>query len=118
MNLTDYNEAKALVKDDEEDVEDPRSQKFSVSDPQKVQGHIKYTIVGEDSDGAFEVVRRYREFFSLRNILVQRWPGVYIPAIPEKKAFGNKEDGFVEERRNLLERFLKELAKYDYLVKS
>lgn len=31
---------------------------------------------------------------------------------------GNKSDKFVEERRSLLERFMKELAKYDYLVHS
>ena len=31
---------------------------------------------------------------------------------------GNKDDKFVEERRSLLERFMKELAKYDYLTQS
>jgi hypothetical protein len=31
---------------------------------------------------------------------------------------GNKDDQFVEERRNLLERFMKEIAKYDYLINS
>jgi hypothetical protein len=29
---------------------------------------------------------------------------------------GNKDDKFVEERRSLLERFMKELAKFDYLT--
>lgn len=31
---------------------------------------------------------------------------------------GNKDDKFVEERRALLERFMKELAKFDYLTQS
>ena len=31
---------------------------------------------------------------------------------------GNKEENFVEERRVLLERFMKEIAKYDYIVFS
>ena len=31
---------------------------------------------------------------------------------------GNKDDKFVEERRSLLERFMKELAKFDYLTQS
>jgi sorting nexin-1/2 len=31
---------------------------------------------------------------------------------------GNIDDEFVEERRNLLERFMKELAKFDYLTQS
>jgi PX domain len=31
---------------------------------------------------------------------------------------GNKDDKFVEERRSLLERFMKELSKFDYLTQS
>ena len=31
---------------------------------------------------------------------------------------GSKDDNFVEERRGLLERFLKEVGKIDYLVES
>ena len=48
-------------------------------------GHIKYTVVGFDADGEFTEARRFREFNNLRDILVQRWPGIYIPALPEKK---------------------------------
>jgi hypothetical protein len=66
-------------------VQDPRALKFTVSNPVKVSGHIKYSVTGEDSDGTFEETRRYKEFFALRNILVARWPGIYIPAIPEKQ---------------------------------
>jgi sorting nexin-1/2 len=50
--------------------------------------------------------------------MLQRWPGIYVPAIPEKKVIGNKDDQFVEERRSLLERFMKEICKYDYLIYS
>jgi sorting nexin-1/2 len=71
--------------EDVTDKEDPKSKVFSVSNPVKTGGHIKYTIVGVDSDGEFTEVRRFKEFYSLRNILVQRWPGIYIPALPEKK---------------------------------
>lgn len=31
---------------------------------------------------------------------------------------GNKDEKFVEERRALLERFLRELAQYDFLIES
>ena len=48
-------------------------------------GHIKYTVVGVDSDGSFTEARRFREFNALRETLVARWPGIYIPALPEKK---------------------------------
>ena len=100
------------------EVEDSIQQKFSVSNPMKVQGHIKYTVKGVEGNGQFEEIRRFSEFHALRHTLSQNWPGVYIPAIPEKKVIGNKDDGFVEERRQLLEKFLKECAKYDYIIHS
>lgn len=77
--------------------------------------------------------RRYKEFYTLRKALYDRWPGIYIPAIPEKKVLNvdltksnpkkwtisdNKDAKFVEERRGLLEKFLRELAKYDVLISS
>ena len=67
-----------------EEMDGPRVKKFTVTNPVKVSGHIKYTITGEDAEGMFVEVRRYREFFALRNILASRWPGVFIPALPEK----------------------------------
>jgi len=110
-----------LQDDAQEDIfvaEDPKSAQFRVYYPIKVSGHIKYTVSGVDSDGPFEETRRFSEFFALREALATRWPGVYIPAIPEKKMMGNKDDKFVEERRALLERFMKEIAKFDHLTQS
>lgn len=104
--------------DDVFEQEDPRSLQFRVFNPVKVGGHIKYTVSGVDSEGPFEETRRFSEFFALKEALAVRWLGVYIPAIPEKKLMGNKDDKFVEERRALLERFMKECAKYDYIVQS
>lgn len=98
--------------------EDPKVKQFTVSNPVKIGGHMKYTVTGIDADGSFEDVRRFSQFFALKNALQNRWPGIYIPALPEKKLVGNNEVKFVEERRNLLERFMKELAKFDYLIHS
>ena len=98
--------------------DDPKSAQFRVYNPIKVSGHIKYTVSGVDADGPFEETRRFSEFFALRETLASRWPGVYIPAIPEKKMMGNKDDKFVEERRALLERFMKEIAKFEFLTQS
>lgn len=72
--------------------EEPRIRKFTVANPVKVSGHIKYTVTGEDSEGNFEATRRFNEFFTLRKVLLERWPGIYIPALPEKKLVGNKDD--------------------------
>lgn len=93
-------------------------QKFTVQDPVKVGGNVKYTVTGVDDEGDFNTVRRYREFHALAQTLKTRWPGCYVPQIPEKKLMNQNNETFVEERRSLLERFMKEIAKYDYIVFS
>ena len=98
--------------------EDPKVRAFVVKNPVKTAGHVRYTVAGIDSEGPFEESRRYKEFFAVRVTLAQRWPGIYIPAIPEKKLVGNNDDNFVEERRALLERFMKECGRLDYVTHS
>lgn len=73
---------------------------------------------GCDDEGDFQEARRFREFHALAQVLRTRWLGCYVPQIPEKKVVGNENEKFVEERRVLLERFMKEIAKYDYIVYS
>ena len=108
----------SLVTDMEDEPEDPRVQKFSVQNPVKITGHVKYTVTGIDDEGEFTDVRRFREFHALGQVLRTRWPGCYVPSIPEKKVVKKDDSEFVEERRSLLERFMKEIAKYDYIVFS
>lgn len=57
----------------------------------KVGMVVKYTVTGQDRQGRFEVQRRYNEFLALMEQLNERWPGCYVPAIPEKQMFGDKE---------------------------
>jgi len=83
-----------------------------------VSGHIKYTVTGVDDEGNFSDVRRFREFHALAQVLRTRWPGCYIPSIPEKKMMNQNTDLHVEERRSLLERFMKEISKFDYIIFS
>jgi sorting nexin-1/2/sorting nexin-4 len=56
-----------------------------VTDPIKISGHMKYNVTGEDPNGDFVTKRRFREFAALSTVLKARWPGCYIPSIPEKK---------------------------------
>ena len=51
-------------------------------------------------------------------MLKARWPGIYIPSVPDKKMVGSKEEKVVDERRQLFEDFLKDCAKYDYIINS
>jgi sorting nexin-1/2 len=63
-------------------------------------------------------MRRYNEFHSLRSLLCSRWPGLFVPSIPPKKAVGNKDVLFIVERRYFLERFLKQMSQYSILLNS
>jgi hypothetical protein len=82
----------AVVNDLENEKEDPRVQKFSVINPVKISGHVKYTVNGVDDEGDFTEVRRFREFHALGQVLRTRWPGCYVPSIPEKKMLHQNND--------------------------
>ena len=47
-----------------------------------------------------------------------RWPGIPIPSIPPKKAIGNKDLKFINERRFYLERFLKKMSGFEFMLES
>mmetsp|Transcript_14898 Transcript_14898/g.20181 ORF Transcript_14898/g.20181 Transcript_14898/m.20181 type:complete len:118 (+) Transcript_14898:492-845(+) len=68
--------------------------------------------------GDFKVRKRYSDFFILRKVLRERWPGFYIPAIPPKKALGNMEIDFIRGRLAHLDNFVKQLSQYTFLVDS
>ena len=50
--------------------------------------------------GDFNTVRRYSDFDHLRSTLFARWPGCYIPSLPEKKFIGNEDSVFIEMSKN------------------
>lgn len=81
---------------------------------------MKYNVEGVDDEGDFQEMRRFREFHALQQVLKTRWVGCYVPSIPEKNINITKQNDekFIEERRSLLERFMKECAKYDYIIYS
>jgi hypothetical protein len=57
-----------------------------VSKPIKKDGfkdYIVYTVVSNKLNEP--IFKRFSDFFALREKLVERWPGVYIPNIPHKK---------------------------------
>lgn len=56
------------------------------------------------------VTRRYSEFSWLAKELSNQFPGVIIPALPEKQAVGRFSSDFVESRQRALEKFLQRCA--------
>ena len=65
--------------------------------------HYEYVIKGHDSLGEIDITRRFKQFHIFREVLYQRYPGLFIPPIPPKQATGNKEDHFIEERMYFLD---------------
>lgn len=53
---------------------------------EKVAPFVTYLVTGVDPHGQFQVRRRFREFLLLRNKLVERFLGIYVPPIPSKRA--------------------------------
>jgi hypothetical protein len=81
-----------------------------------IKNHIEYSMGGQDLGDP--VTRRYSDFYSLREKLVERWPGVYIPNIPGKKVIKNTETKTINMRMRLINRFLDKLSKIKYLYNS
>ena len=65
---------------------------LTVSEAQLVKSGINnyhtYPVTGRDSLGPIECTRRFNNFFKLRDVLLIRYPGLYIPPIPNKKSHG------------------------------
>jgi hypothetical protein len=47
--------------------------------------HHAYRLRGSDHYGEVEVFRRFKEFDKLRVIFTDRFPGLFVPPLPEKK---------------------------------
>ncbi|MCJ8738481.1 hypothetical protein PDJAM_G00036200 [Pangasius djambal] len=58
-------------------------------------------------DNEWNVYRRYAEFRALHNHLRAKFPQVHTFSFPPKKAIGNKDAKFVEERRKHLQCYLR-----------
>ena len=81
-----------------------------------IKKFVTYQIGG--SSMSSEVTRRYSDFFALREKLLERWPGVYIPNIPPKKVVGNTDLKTIEKRVRMLNAFCYKLSTLSYLFSS
>jgi hypothetical protein len=80
--------------------------------------YVVYIIHGSDNLGEFQIIRRYKEFHLFRDLLFARYPGLYIPPLPQKQFQGNKAENFVEERKFFLNLFLENLTRQSYLIST
>lgn len=91
-----------------------------VSDPQYIKEGVKgftfYSLKG--SHVQEDISRRYRDFDALRKKMVERWPGVFIPKLPNKKNLSDKGKKLSLIRIEMINRFLKKISKIQYLLNS
>lgn len=116
-DLEEVNDPSIFEKDNEVSMNDQEIN-YSVKNPQDNGGHIAYEVRGKDRQGAWDCKRRYNEFYLLHDILQKRFPGVPIPVIPPKKAIGNKDTTFVQDRTFYLQRFLRKISRFEFIIDS
>lgn len=80
--------------------------------------HQIFNVKGEDKFGAFEMFRNYNDFLLIRNILMQRWPGCYVPPLPKKKIVGDHEEQHQKEKIAFFEDFYKKVSQLNFLYYS
>ena len=109
-----------------------RMEKFTVTNPKKMKSSkflststitgggmvTTYTVKGVDDEGEFEISRRYRVFYALFQVFKTRWPGCFLPQLPEKNFVDNDSMEFIMDRMAMLERWLKDLSKYEHYIYS
>ena len=90
-----------------------------VSDPILVEGiksYVQYKVTGELVKEP--IYRRFSDFYSLREKLVERWPGLYIPNLPPKLTVGNLEKKVIEMRTRVINDFCHKISKFKFILDS
>ena len=90
-----------------------------VCDPVVHEGlnsYVSYTVKGKLLSDY--IIRRFSNFYALRQKLVERWPGIYIPNIPPKKAVGNLEKEIIQMRTRVLNLFCLKISQFQFIIES
>lgn len=94
---------------------------FMVCEPNKTNSHVEYRVKGvyfKSEAVKFNIVRRFSQFYLLRQSLVLAFKGMYVPPLPEKLVIDNTSVETINERTFLLNKFIKHIAMSPYLVQS
>lgn len=92
---------------------------MQVRDPETSGGFRKYTTYRITTSPWGTIVRRrFSDFLWLRTTLSARYVGILLPILPEKKAFGNSGEEFVQSRMRALSTFMTRLIENPYLKKD
>ena len=92
---------------------------IQVSDPIIIEGITRYVQYKVTGDLLKETIyRRFSDFYSLREKLVERWPGIYIPNLPPKVTVGNLEKKVIETRTRVINDFCHKTSKFKFILDS
>lgn len=87
--------------------------------------HIEYLVTTRSrlpgwSSSEVAARRRFRDFVALAELLKAKFRGYFVPPRPEKNAVEGQRmsDGFVEERRASLQKYLQKLAAHPVIGPS
>lgn len=58
-----------------------------VGAPKRDKDSFTYLVKAFDNQGFFEVRRRMKDFYTLREVFQKRLPGLFIPSLPPKTIF-------------------------------
>lgn len=75
------------------------------------KNYVMYHIEGSMLSDIID--RRYSDFWTLRERLLENWPCVYVPGLPPKKLVGNLDEDFIHLRTKQLNHFLKEITTFE-----
>lgn len=102
-----------LIENAEKPIEEPL---VYIADTQQTQDNkTQYILKGKLFTDP--LTRRYSDFFSLRQKLMSRWPGIVIPNLPPKILIGSSSDKTtIRIRKRLLNNFCVELVKQNYFM--
>ena len=94
----------------------------SISNPlvlsEALNNSVSYIIKTVDSSGKYECVRYYSEFSSLRKILLKKWPGIYIPPIPNKSILSKLSSKYVKTYKKQVEYFVEYIIRFVFLYST
>jgi sorting nexin-1/2/sorting nexin-4 len=79
--------------------------------------YVVYRITGTDKNGPIDVFRRFNEFYKMRAALIKRFPGCFIPSIPDK-SISIVDDEIANKRQRFLNDFVKKMSKLPHLYNS
>ena len=92
---------------------------IQVSDPilvEEITRYVQYKVTGDLLKET--IYRRFSDFYSLREKLVERWPGIYIPNLPPKVTVGNLEKKVIETRTRVINDFCHKTSKFKFILDS